>query len=266
MENIWSSFNQKQKTTTLLQVLYEFLLYSQVIFKSMRLADDTFYRNSECRWVRNAVYLLEGNPEPLGAELLILLLGVAERWRHQSYWSDLIPQHHHHPELKKYRENHVSTILEVESGIYRYWGGWEMAPPVLLIRSNTATSSSSRAESGQRKSALLLVLVSRRTEQLWFEAVTFVRSSNGMSIQLDPKMSTSKWYLTLESNYKTPINMALTAQTPEQADTPATRKFILLFRHTHFRRLALTPGHPADNGSPRQPITQLVFAICENKA
>ena len=39
-----------------------------------------------------------------------------------------------------------------------------------------------------------------------------------MSIQLDPQMSTSKWYLTLESNYKTPINMALSAQTPEQAD------------------------------------------------
>ena len=37
-----------------------------------------------------------------------------------------------------------------------------------------------------------------------------------MSIQLDPKMSTSKWYLTLD-NYKTPINMALSAQTPEQA-------------------------------------------------
>ena len=79
-------------------------------------------------------------------------------------------------------------------------------------------------------------------------------------------MSTSKWYLTLESNYKTPINMALLAQTPEQADTPATRKFLLLCRHTHSRRPALNPGQPADNGPPLQPITQLVFAICENKA
>ena len=78
-----------------------------------------------------------------------------------------------------------------------------------------------------------LVLVSRRTEQLWFEAVTFVRSGNGMSIQLDPKMSTSKWYLTLESNYKTPINMALSAQTPEQADTAGNQEvYIVVSAHS----------------------------------
>ena len=79
---------------------------------------------------------------------------------------------------------------------------------------------------------LFIVLVSRRTEQLWFEAVTFVRSGNGMSIQLDPKMSTSKWYLTLESNYKTPINMALSAQTPEQADTGNQEVYIEVLAHS----------------------------------
>ena len=37
--------------TTLLQIFCELLLYSQVIFKSMRVADNTFKRNSECEWV-----------------------------------------------------------------------------------------------------------------------------------------------------------------------------------------------------------------------
>ena len=31
----------RSQTTTLLQIFYELLLYSQVIFKSMRVADDT---------------------------------------------------------------------------------------------------------------------------------------------------------------------------------------------------------------------------------
>ena len=150
MENIWRvSVNQKRKNNSPSCISWTFVLFPSYFQKYESSRRYFLYRG-----VRNAVYLLEGNPEPLGAELLILLLGEAERWRHQSYWSDLIPQHHHHPGLKKDRENHVSTILEVESGIYSYWGGWEMAPPVLLIRSNTATSSSSRAESRQRKSEL----------------------------------------------------------------------------------------------------------------
>ena len=40
------------QTTTLHQIFCEILLHSQVIFKSMRVADDTFYRNSKCEWVK----------------------------------------------------------------------------------------------------------------------------------------------------------------------------------------------------------------------
>ena len=39
------------QTRILLQIFYELLFYSLVIFKSMRVADDTFQRNSECKWV-----------------------------------------------------------------------------------------------------------------------------------------------------------------------------------------------------------------------
>ena len=38
--------------TTLLQIFSENLLYFQVIFKSMKIADDTFPGNSECEWVK----------------------------------------------------------------------------------------------------------------------------------------------------------------------------------------------------------------------
>ena len=37
--------------TTLLQIFCENLLYSKVIFKSMKVADNIFYKNSECEWV-----------------------------------------------------------------------------------------------------------------------------------------------------------------------------------------------------------------------
>ena len=37
--------------TTLLQIFCEILLYYQVIFKSMKIADDIFLGNSECEWV-----------------------------------------------------------------------------------------------------------------------------------------------------------------------------------------------------------------------
>ena len=39
--------------TTILQLLCEFLLHSQVIFKSRKVADDTFSRNSQCQWVKS---------------------------------------------------------------------------------------------------------------------------------------------------------------------------------------------------------------------
>ena len=37
--------------TTLLQIFCENLLYFQVIFKSMKIADDTFLGKSDCEWV-----------------------------------------------------------------------------------------------------------------------------------------------------------------------------------------------------------------------
>ena len=40
--------------TTLFQIFCENLLYFQVIFKSMKIADDTFLGNSECEWVKVA--------------------------------------------------------------------------------------------------------------------------------------------------------------------------------------------------------------------
>ena len=39
------------KPTTLLEIYNENLLYFQVIFKSMKIADDTFLGNSECEWL-----------------------------------------------------------------------------------------------------------------------------------------------------------------------------------------------------------------------
>ena len=41
----------RRKITTLLQIFHEPKLFSQVIFKSMRIADDTFQGNSECEQV-----------------------------------------------------------------------------------------------------------------------------------------------------------------------------------------------------------------------
>ena len=39
--------------TTLLQIFCENLLYFQVIFRSMKIADNTFMGNPECEWVKN---------------------------------------------------------------------------------------------------------------------------------------------------------------------------------------------------------------------
>ena len=41
----------RSHTSTLNQIFCELLLNTQVIFKSMRVADDTFWWNSDCEWV-----------------------------------------------------------------------------------------------------------------------------------------------------------------------------------------------------------------------
>ena len=41
----------RSKKSTLLQVFFELLLYTQVISKSMRLADDSLQSTPECEWV-----------------------------------------------------------------------------------------------------------------------------------------------------------------------------------------------------------------------
>ena len=45
----------RSQPTTLLQIFCELLLYSQVIFKSMGVADDTSKSNTECEWVNNVI-------------------------------------------------------------------------------------------------------------------------------------------------------------------------------------------------------------------
>ena len=42
----------KSHTLTLVQMFCSILLNSLVIFKNMKVADDTFKRNSECVWVK----------------------------------------------------------------------------------------------------------------------------------------------------------------------------------------------------------------------
>ena len=42
----------RKQTPNLLQIFCKLLLYSQVIFKSMRVPDDTFWRKSKCEWVK----------------------------------------------------------------------------------------------------------------------------------------------------------------------------------------------------------------------
>ena len=46
----------RMQTTNLLQIFCELLLYSQVICKSMRVPDDTFWRRSKCEWVKVLLY------------------------------------------------------------------------------------------------------------------------------------------------------------------------------------------------------------------
>ena len=51
MEIIEGEMLNRSQTTTFLQIFYELLLYSQVILKSMRVADDILEGVSECEWV-----------------------------------------------------------------------------------------------------------------------------------------------------------------------------------------------------------------------
>ena len=44
----------RSQITTLLQIFSELSLYSQVIFKSMKVADDTSGGTLECEWVTTA--------------------------------------------------------------------------------------------------------------------------------------------------------------------------------------------------------------------
>ena len=45
----------RSQTKTLLQIFFELSLYSEVIFKSMKVADDTFKRSSESEWVKENI-------------------------------------------------------------------------------------------------------------------------------------------------------------------------------------------------------------------
>ena len=45
----------RYQTPSLLQIFSEHVPYSEVIFKSMRVADDTSKSNSECEWVKIVV-------------------------------------------------------------------------------------------------------------------------------------------------------------------------------------------------------------------
>ena len=42
----------RSQITTLLHIFCELPLYSQVIFKSIKVADDTSKSNSDCEWVK----------------------------------------------------------------------------------------------------------------------------------------------------------------------------------------------------------------------
>ena len=44
---------KRSQITTFFQIFYELLLYSQIILKSLRVADDSFQGISECEWVND---------------------------------------------------------------------------------------------------------------------------------------------------------------------------------------------------------------------
>ena len=75
---------KRNQTTILPQIVCKFLHYSQVILKSMRVADDTFYGISECEWVNRGVdiphwleAIISGGTFSLhGSKLLQLILEI----------------------------------------------------------------------------------------------------------------------------------------------------------------------------------------------
>ena len=42
----------RSQTTTFLQRICELLFFSEVMFKRLKVADDAFWRNSVCEWVK----------------------------------------------------------------------------------------------------------------------------------------------------------------------------------------------------------------------
>ena len=52
----------RSKKSTLLQIFCELSLYIQVIFKSMRVANDTFQSTSKCEWVNNHTFCSSPGP------------------------------------------------------------------------------------------------------------------------------------------------------------------------------------------------------------
>ena len=64
----------RSQTTTLLQIFCELLLCSQVIFKSMKVADVRFWWSSKCEWVKRAL-----NLNGLILSMLRLLMSMGEK-------------------------------------------------------------------------------------------------------------------------------------------------------------------------------------------
>ena len=67
---------KKSQPTTLLQIFSELLLYSQVILKSIRVADNTSEGISECEWVNDYFAVWKGRVKmPIDHTLMMWLLG-----------------------------------------------------------------------------------------------------------------------------------------------------------------------------------------------
>ena len=60
--------------TTLLQIFCKNLLYFQVIFRSMKIADDTFLGNSECEWVKVIFFYIRAGDELLLSDPIFSIL------------------------------------------------------------------------------------------------------------------------------------------------------------------------------------------------
>ena len=70
--------------TTLLQIFCENLLYFQVIYKSMKIADNTFLENSECEWVNTRIKSSSPGPSILSIRAFEGRLCLALRLRQKT--------------------------------------------------------------------------------------------------------------------------------------------------------------------------------------